>query len=117
MLAARGLRGHPRSPRRSGGSVLRVTRAESTIATVGLVLTILSGCRPAAGEGAAPRAAAPPPAAWHAFIEDEIRTTSPDIALGNLEAQIKQLERSSRGQDLTVGQRAGLAELFTAHGQ
>ncbi len=53
-----------------------------------------------------------------AFIEDAIRTTSADIALGNLNAQIKQVEAvSERGELLTVSQGAALVELLGARGQ
>ncbi|MEO8602786.1 MAG: tetratricopeptide repeat protein [bacterium] len=92
-------------------------RIRIAVPAAALALSLLAVCGMASWE----RAAASRPAAQqprrYAFIEDQIRTTSPAIALGNLEAQIQQLDQQSQHGALTVGQRAGLAELLLAHGQ
>jgi len=53
----------------------------------------------------------------HAFIDDDVRTTAADIALGNLAAQIAQLERLALRSGLSPTQGAALVELRAAHGQ
>ena len=98
-------------------------RAQSVIATAAILLALLNGCRSSSSPpsaslrrsaSAARTGERPLPTA---FIEERIQTTSPEIAMGNLEAQMAQLERRSQRGALTVGERAGLVELLAAHGQ
>jgi len=91
-------------------------RSQSVIATAGILLALLTGCRPSSSQPSA-SVARTVRAMPYAFVEERIRTTSADIAMGNLEAQIAQLERRSEHNALTVGERAGLVELLAAHGQ
>lgn len=88
----------------------------SVIATAGTLLALLTGCRHSAGQPSA-SAARIVRTSPYPVVEERIRTTGADIALGNLEAQIAQLERRSQRDALTVGDRAGLVELLAAHGQ
>lgn len=90
--------------------------ADWSIAAAALALALLGACRPSASAPPVTQAKAGS-AARPAFVEDPIRTTDPDIAMGNLEAQIRQLERLSAHGALTVGQRAALVELIAAHAQ
>lgn len=50
-----------------------------------------------------------------AALDDSIRTTAAEIATGNLNAQLRDLQR--RADSLSVGQRLGMVELLMARGQ
>lgn len=93
----------------------------SMIATATVLLALLAGCRSSSSPPSASRradAVTGERAVPAAFVAERmIRTTSPDIAMGNLEAQIAQLDRRLQRGVLTVGERAGLVELLAAHGQ
>ncbi len=92
-------------------------RTQSVIATGGILLALLTGCRPSAWQPAASVATTGAGPAPYAFVEERIRTTSPDIAMGNLEAEMAQLERRAAHHALTSVEGAGLVELLAAHGQ
>src|SRR5262245_508774 len=100
------------APASSGAAVIPSLRACSAAAAA-VLLAMLSACRPAAHERAAARIENAP-TTYRDGVDEGIRTTDPHIALGNLAAQIAQLERLSVHGRLTVAQRAELVELIAA---
>lgn len=93
-------------------------RIPTAIAVTGLALALLFSRKPSSrAEPSLVHRKARHPALEHAVVADDIRTTNPQIALGNLEAQIRQSEQRCDRADALVGERAARVELLLAHGQ